>query len=634
MAAIVDKRLPDVRVAIDYGTTFTGVAWQDLRTQNCELEVEVIDDWPGYHGQEATKVPSVLAKLATKLHDGQVIRKWGFLCDETDEDNMGNDGMWRYLKICLDPVHHRDLLQQGSSCVPPTLEEVHHLVYEYLRQIYRHVEGTITRKLSSAHEKKSWDDLSVEFVFSVPTTWEGPEILDDFRKIIGRAGFGSCEKHNAIFGLTEAEAAAVAVLGAPGLQLPFKDGDIFLSIDGGGGTTDFALVKATKTKPPAMEQIQAVQGIGIGSMLIDLGFQQLVVDRLRSCSEQHPQLPHKKTALLSQSDSYLQAKHKFGESHFMENTNEIEVPGLGPHGQCKDPRMKDGVMRFTTQEFKNLFDDQLMEILSVLDKVVGRIKPEHAPVRHIILSGGLGSSAYIFDKLQEHIERSTDKALRGARLHMSRRPQLVVVHGLLLEQSQGVLRERIARASYGLLITQLYSPKTHFGQEISRDSYDRKKYVHNQIHWVVKQDEIIKHGKQPPIRVERRIDLDSSLQWTETIVTSNIEAQWLPGNRTESTTARSTPIVRRLCNVPVDLNHVRASLPKKKRQYWSIRSTEYYFCQYDIYLDIGASGDMRVEVHHEGNLVGNATLIQGRIEVCSCCHGVAFFFANVHLIPG
>ena len=56
---------------------------------------------------------------------------------------------------------------------------------------------------------RRWDDLKIEFLFSVPTTWKPHPTVERFRTIVKRAGFGRVNNHTVDIGLTEAEAAAV-----------------------------------------------------------------------------------------------------------------------------------------------------------------------------------------------------------------------------------------------------------------------------------------------------------------------------------------------------------------------------------------------------------------------------------------
>ena len=112
-------------------------------------------------------------------------------------------------------------------------------------------------------------------------------------------------------------------------------------------------------------------------------------------------------------------------------------------------------------------------------------------------------------------------------------PQLVVVKGLLLERKDSILRTRVARASYGVVIEQPYSKRNHFSQGIRLDPLNQKKYVTDQIEWLVKRGDKIPANKVFSVTIERRAALEDTRQWTEHIVWSENGENWLPRNMTE-----------------------------------------------------------------------------------------------------
>lgn len=73
-------------------------------------------------------------------------------------------------------------------------------------------------------------------------------------------------------------------------------------------------------------------------------------------------------------------------------------------------------------------------------------------------------------------------------------PQLVVVRGLLLDHQQrmetnslSVLATRIARASYGVVQREVYSPAKHFDEEVIQDKFDKnKRWALNQVRWMIR----------------------------------------------------------------------------------------------------------------------------------------------------
>ncbi|KAK4186983.1 hypothetical protein QBC35DRAFT_474913 [Podospora australis] len=592
----------DICVAIDYGTTYTGVAW--LMPKQEFAPIQVISDWPGGGDTVERKVPSVLAKHL----DDRGIRKWGFLC----EDDMNEADKWRYLKIFLDPLQYKVSRQEGISWAPQSLAQVHSLVSEYLHQVYCHIKRSITRSIGRA-EDDGWDDLAIEFVFSVPTTWAGQGILDDFQTIIRNAGFGVPDRHEAVLGLTEAEAAAVSSMRHVGSAISFDNQDVFLSIDAGGGTTDLAFVKVISATPPVMEQVQAVKGTGIGSMMIDKSFRQLIVNRLQQFPDVTRQLPIDLPLRLSQSPYYRTQKHKFGEPTWERDVYKVGVMGIRHDFQHEGLGLEDGHIKIRKEELEHIFDLQLTKILETLEEGLDKFEQDgFTSVKYVVLSGGLGSSSYIFRKIKEHISVSSRRSLNGTRVQMCAEPQLVVIKGLLLEQMNSILRTRIARASYGVVTSPKYSKLRHFGQKVSVDPFDGKRYVSDQIQWLVKRGDKIAAGQLLSVQIERRAGEHEPLRWTETIVWSENGADWLPNNMTE-------PGAVRLYEIGADLTDVdtRHLTQKKKRRRWlfgEIKS-RHYICHYDVHLVVGASGDLRFAVTHNGqSLPNSAAPVRVQIE--------------------
>lgn len=158
------------------------------------------------------------------------------------------------------------------------MREAQKLVSDFLRQVYAHVKYTVELHTGISHV--GWETLAVEFVFSAPTTWRSQQTINTFKEAIREAGFGvEGSRHSATVELTESEAAAVGTI--KGTTVNFRKGDVFLSIDAGGGTTDFALMRVVEERAPfpLLSQISQVDGIGIGASLIDQAFVSLVNSR-------------------------------------------------------------------------------------------------------------------------------------------------------------------------------------------------------------------------------------------------------------------------------------------------------------------------------------------------------------------
>jgi hypothetical protein len=87
-----------------------------------------------------------------------------------------------------------------------TEHDVERWYEDYVRKLYEHIERILSRELIGT----SWKDATIEYVFSVPTSWSGPTV-ENFKRIVKSAGFehASRPRHSIIIGLTEPEAVAV-----------------------------------------------------------------------------------------------------------------------------------------------------------------------------------------------------------------------------------------------------------------------------------------------------------------------------------------------------------------------------------------------------------------------------------------
>lgn len=163
----------------------------------------------------------------------------------------------------------------------------------------------------------------------MPTTWRSQDIINSFKKCIEDAGFGvEGRRHTAAVELTESEAAAVGTI--KNSTVAFQAGDIFLSVDAGGGTTDLALMQVVEPREPfpSLSQINQVDGIGIGATLIDQAFVSMINSRLGQFPDLVQQLPPDCAERLVRSERYRTTKHKFGERVYQSTCYKLTLDGV------------------------------------------------------------------------------------------------------------------------------------------------------------------------------------------------------------------------------------------------------------------------------------------------------------------
>ncbi|KAL4723347.1 hypothetical protein ACLX1H_009839 [Fusarium chlamydosporum] len=473
---------PDLIVSVDLGTTFTGVAWM-----RHGIPIQIVNDWPGSDDRGDRKVPTTIVYNA----DGS-ISSWGFMC--ADDDHDPSKTRRDFFKIFLDPDTLEAAQQQGLTNVPRSTDEARQFVTDYLKQVYTHVKDSIEIRMGIKHQG-GWGAMSVLFLFSAPTTWTSMAIVNTFKGAIHDAGFGTeGPKHSALVDLTESEAAAVATLKTGAVNL--KANSIFLTIDAGGGTTDLALMRVASIdfNFPQLAQVAAVSGLGVGSSLIDRAFARLVSQRIAANPDFR--LPDDFAARMARSPGFKSVKHKFGEKVYMQPIYKIVMEGVGYDVNHEGLGVQGGRMLFTKQDIQALFDVHIEAIMERIKQRLDWLKDQDhvEQVGYVILSGGLGSSAYVREALQEHLSKLQHPNARNIIVIPSQDPQLIVARGVLENKRQrmesgnkSVLSSWIARASYGVIVQEVYMPAQHFDEDIRQDPWDPNvKWATNQIQWLIR----------------------------------------------------------------------------------------------------------------------------------------------------
>ena len=114
----------------------------------------------------------------------------------------------------------------------------------------------------------------------------------------------------------------------------------------------------------------------------------------------------------------------------------------------------------------------------------------------MVLSGGLGNSAYVRDQLCARYANGNTSHLnaRNLLIRVAPHPQLVVCKGNVadrvekLKSGQSVLGWRCSRTSYGLLCKVKYGKgnKAHIGLKTELDLFDKELYVVDWVDWFIK----------------------------------------------------------------------------------------------------------------------------------------------------
>jgi molecular chaperone DnaK (HSP70) len=239
-------RLPkksDLVVAIDFGTTYTGVAFaydlphaphleRRLTPEQLRDKVTVLKSWPGVAGSYSDKVPSILAYDS----NGQVTA-WGGNVNSSHLMSVAHfklgleKGVGGYYSINTDPDTQSPLekILANESWKHPDLpnKDAFHHTENFLREIHQYI---LTEALPKDFGQAFLSNVSIRYVLTVPAIWS--DMAKDLtRKAATLVGIAESD----LTMVTEPEAAALycATLCH---EAEIKNGDYFLVCDAGGGT--------------------------------------------------------------------------------------------------------------------------------------------------------------------------------------------------------------------------------------------------------------------------------------------------------------------------------------------------------------------------------------------------------------
>ena len=285
----------------------------------------------------------------------------------------------------------------------------------------------------------------------------------------------------------------------------FRENEVLFVCDVGGGTTDLSVFRVQNTigGSLSLKQLDVVFGATIGAAQLDTLFENAVLERLQ-CADRN--IPMGLTDLnaaaweMRISKEYQNAKCDYGSEESLADTETfaVRIPKLDPRYTNQQYEISRGDMYFRRDVLKAYFDEQISKLFKMVDKQLFQLQQKHPneQVAHLVLSGGLGNSAYVQSCLRTRYASGnpTHSNAQSIQLRVAPDPQLVVCKGNVadrvakLKSGQSVLGWRCCRASYGTKCKMLYNPNNnqHIGLQTEIDLLDGKMYVVDCVDWFVK----------------------------------------------------------------------------------------------------------------------------------------------------
>ncbi|WYZ36263.1 hypothetical protein EsH8_XII_000013 [Colletotrichum jinshuiense] len=379
--------------------------------------------------------------------------------------------------------------------------ETHVLYRIFLAELYASIESVLSPMLQ--RNGLDWNHAQIEFLFSVPATWNRPNetlgMVADSLKMVAKEARFEGERRVVKIGMTEPEAAAAYALATH--EDLVQSGKTILIVDAGGGTTDLCLLKMEQSrgKQFEMDPLSAPMGEDLGATHIDRGFEDLTVKKLRYLHEEakiqkewnvKDMARQMRDSPEFQNFKGLLNLDKARSDHFFT----VPLPESCANDMPQDAQVYGVVnqsMKFKWSELAKIFDTVIQdrhfirkgrpETMPGLQKLIQRARDElryrgnsHGGSRSpnnatddvsvILMSGGLGRSEYITQRISEYLSQQDDTLGPAPEVRIIDEPQLCVCKGLLKNRLYTIFRTQKCNGNYGILEYKPYKKfyLTHF----------------------------------------------------------------------------------------------------------------------------------------------------------------------------
>ncbi|KAH8101329.1 actin-like ATPase domain-containing protein [Cristinia sonorae] len=552
-------------VSIDFGTTFSGVAYGSSRIASGK--VQQILNWPGSF-ETFRKIPTCL------LYDewGKVIA-WGI--EAKNASPLPGTVKCEWFKLFLEPRALREgTVDPRLPALPPGKAAID-LIVDFLSCLWEYAKQRITEEIGAVADLDSADVW-----LTVPAAWDarGSQMMRDAAITAGlvrssRAGDHSWKDRLHV--ITEPEAAAVHCAYLTELH-KLKVSQTFMVADGGGGTVDLAAYRVIGVLQNLdIAEICARSGANCGSIFLDLRFRELIKTLLAN----HP--VHLDAASLA----YFQ--HNFSETEKLAYMGEADDDKMF-HFTCfnVDPEDDPSVGLINGELAipgnllrREVFDPVVNQVLELIEEQMRKIDQR---LDCLLLVGGFSGSEYLFRKVWERfssrvkvIARPPDcdtATVRGAAQYgLAQRPLVSSI---------------IAPQSYMMKVKLPAEPEDH----LKRPAYIRENdagvsVCDNRLQYLVVKGAILRKGQRLRHKFCKFSQTGQDRAFVATLYTSDTDKIMRYTDEGETI---------ELCNWTVDL-----SVLPSFQQYAAVPRPNGFYTEFELGLELD-SAEVRGVLMHEG----------------------------------
>ncbi|KAI8950836.1 hypothetical protein F4801DRAFT_601851 [Xylaria longipes] len=507
-------------IGIDFGTTFTGVAYDYVKSGNqgpSDITPLPITLWPasGY-GEANADCPKVPSRIAYPP-DGKI--SWG----QQASDEQGTAILW--FKLLLLDEHDLQLHLRGSDHINQARQSVEKIgkdvvtvISDYLSKVWEHVLDVIIR----ARGRQFVNTRRFHVVVTVPAIWQDDPI-QRMERALRKAGIlnkrPGCPDTTHAF-VSEPEAAALAAIYGHNKYEALEPGQTFVIADLGGGTVDLVSFRVKATQPQIiLEEVVEGDGELCGATFLDQAFLARLEKKIRQKKRKDRNLKSWEQMHELERKRIIDTVWEKGIKRKYYDGQPGQRIDLGAQGNRRPDVLLDA------DDLNHIFDYVCADISKLIQEQVESIVNETGKMpEFIVLNGGFGRCEYIYRKLYLQYKDRIEILFEA-----NDRPWTAVARGAVLSgaahvNDQAQVQSHVSRYSYGWAKWEDFNHRIHDPEDLEIEELTGRCVAQDQMEWIILRGESVKTRSPRVYEYERFFEADEVgfVSFSEPIYRSNL----------------------------------------------------------------------------------------------------------------
>jgi molecular chaperone DnaK (HSP70) len=482
-------------VAIDFGTTFSGIAWAEIDAQKIE-RIHTYDAWVG--SPPGPKQPTVLVYKT----DGTVVIGWEamqlYLTNNKEQKNQNLLKINHLFKEFKLNLQNKDNQFESKIHGVETVQ----LIADYMKKMVNNVLNNSPELAKIPHDKILW-------CLTVPAIWNETAI-GVMKEAATRAGFITNANAENFLIVAEPEAAALYAMHDYGSD--FKNNDTYMIVDAGGGTVDIAYYHFRKKEngDSNLKQLHIVPTndpkYKCGSTFLDRAFEKyldgkLGVDFIKNMKETDPESYmllikqwevykcgyDTEMRLMGEVTDYMERCVEFSSSSNITQNNKDNAHAFRKTHKGKIPFTKNELEEF-------IYNEVLNNVIACIEENLRTM-----PCDYLILVGGFSKSVFLQERVKKYLDTYSAKPKVIQQISPKEPQEAIVVGAAIYAINPKQIHTRISARNYGIQTTCKWGDYTGLADkdELIRngakpDNNQPQEYIGNSYSIIIHKEQSVK----------------------------------------------------------------------------------------------------------------------------------------------